>query len=82
MTPERAIKRINGLKSITYQQETEDVCDMAIAAIERCMVAKKPRNGIGSFKTIKRCPNCNSTVINTSDHCRKCGQAIDWSDTE
>ena len=32
--------------------------------------------------TIYRCPNCNEFISRTYDYCNKCGQALDWSDTE
>lgn len=32
--------------------------------------------------TVYRCPNCNEFISRTYDYCYKCGQALDWSDTE
>lgn len=32
--------------------------------------------------TIYRCPCCGEFISRTYDYCYKCGQKIDWSDTE
>lgn len=36
----------------------------------------------GEGTTVYRCPNCNEFISRTYDYCYKCGQALDWSDTE
>ena len=36
----------------------------------------------GKGTTIYKCPNCNEFISRTYDYCYKCGQALDWSDTE
>ena len=32
--------------------------------------------------TIYHCPNCKDFISRTYTYCHKCGQALDWSDTE
>lgn len=32
--------------------------------------------------TVYECPNCGTFISPTYDFCYKCGQALDWSDTE
>ena len=32
--------------------------------------------------TVHKCPNCNEFISITYKYCYKCGQALDWSDTE
>ena len=32
--------------------------------------------------TIYYCPNCNDFISRIYTYCHKCGQALDWSDTE
>ncbi len=39
---------------------------------------KRKDNGI--YET-EHCPNCNRKLFPKEHHC-KCGQALDWSDTE
>lgn len=34
-------------------------------------------NDIGKYY---RCRNCDELVVKSDNYCRKCGQAIDWSD--
>ena len=47
---------------------------------------KKPLNPCGRWMGKAKggnCPICGShTTSNVSNFCRKCGQALDWSDTE
>jgi hypothetical protein len=31
--------------------------------------------------TVYKCPNCNEFISRTYDYCYKCGQALDWGDT-
>lgn len=32
--------------------------------------------------TVYKCPCCNELISRIYDYCYKCGQALDWSDTE
>ena len=36
----------------------------------------------GRGTTIYYCPNCKDFISRTYTYCHKCGQALDWSDTE
>ena len=36
----------------------------------------------GKGTTIYSCPNCNEFISRVYTYCPKCGQALDWSDTE
>ena len=64
---------------------------VAINAIEK-QIPKKPikknpicyertKDGQEHFAFDYFCPNCNEQIKITEHHC-KCGQALDWSDTE
>ena len=53
----------------------------AVEALEK-QIPKKPKldNDNGIYET-EHCPNCNRQLFPNEHHCR-CGQALDWSDTE
>lgn len=66
---------------------------MAISALEY-RIPKKPsmikanedvKIGAGIWKAgvpIYKCSRCNSFISRSSDYCNKCGQALDWSDSD
>ncbi len=53
----------------------------AVEALEK-QIPEKPKldNDNGIYET-EHCPNCNRQLFPNEHHCR-CGQALDWSDTE
>lgn len=80
-------------ESIDYQLTTDDIecLEMAKEALEK-QTPKKPikKNPICYEKTKDGtefiaydyfCPDCNKQIKATEHHC-KCGQALDWGDTE
>ena len=80
-------------ESIDYQLTTDDIecLEMSKKALEK-QIPKKPikKNPICYEKTKDGtefiaydyfCPDCNKQIKATEHHC-KCGQALDWSDTE
>lgn len=72
LTPERAIIALNRIRNANDTRS--DAVDMAIEAINRCMVARKPiYNEECKDET---CPNCQTVLI--ANYCAKCGQKIDW----
>ena len=58
---------------------------LAIEALEK-QIPKKPvteKDKVIFGIVCGRCPECDSDVYSTTNlYCHKCGQAIDWSDTE
>lgn len=54
---------------------------VAIEALDK-QIPEKPKldNDNGIYET-EHCPNCNRKLFPNEHHC-KCGQALDWSDTE
>lgn len=65
--------------------------ELAISALEK-QIPKKPikknpicyaktKDGQERFAFDYFCPNCNEQIKRFEHHC-KCGQALDWSDTE
>lgn len=57
----------------------------AIEALEK-QIPKKPvteKDKVIFGVVCRRCPECDSAVYSTTNlYCHKCGQALDWSDTE
>ena len=62
---------------IDYEQALWD----GAQALEK-QIPKKPKldNDNGIYET-EHCPNCYRKLFPNEHHC-KCGQALDWSDTE
>ena len=65
--------------------------EFVVSALEK-QIAKKPikknpicyaktKDGQEYFAFDYFCPNCNEKIKLSEHHC-KCGQALDWSDTE
>ena len=86
MTVEEAIGRIKEHKEIHYAKEPRAIyisvaLDMAISALEK-QIPKKPYtdNENGVYEK-EYCPTCHSSLFPNDHHCR-CGQKIDWSDSE
>ena len=94
MTPQEAI---NIIEDVTWQDNGRHygkivpAREIAISALER-QISKKPikKNSICYAKTKDGqeyfafdyfCPNCSEKIKLSEHHC-KCGQALDWSDTE
>ena len=75
-TPREAIIKLNRIR--TGKGERPPEIDMAIRAINRCMVKRKPDLNIHDDPL---CPNCRAFVkMFTGEFCPKCGQALDWSE--
>ncbi len=96
MTLERAIEILNPEHREHYEsiEPVNEACRMGMKALEK-QIPKKPtpqivkggKRLIGNGwwcngTTIYRCPNCNNFISRTYSYCDKCGQALDWSDTE
>ena len=81
MTPQEAIElveqcglNIEGIKNI----ECESVI---ISALEK-QIPKKPVIPFDSIRQEYECPVCPHKVDKTQLYCGKCGQALDWGDSE
>ena len=76
-TPEAAIIRLNQVR--TDKDERDPAIDMAIRAINRVFVKRKPAND-GCYSPFV-CPECNAIVHeNVHYFCPDCGQALDWGE--
>lgn len=77
-----------------YPQEIIEANGVAILALEK-QIPKKPKPHKVDVKKIKignghwckgttiyYCPNCKDFISRAYKFCHKCGQALDWSDTE
>ena len=77
ITPEAAIIELNRIRTNTDERPPE--IDMAITAINRQFVKRKPAND-GYYSPFV-CPECNAIVHeNVHYFCPDCGQALDWGE--
>lgn len=80
--------------SKTTTREYSQMLHSAENALEK-QIPKKPKSHTvdveklkignanwGKGTTVYRCPNCNDFISRTYDFCYKCGQALDWRETE
>ena len=97
MTPEEAIGIVRcaiGEVEWNYPMDYAEAFEVAIEALKK-QVAEKPKSHtvdveklkIGNVNwckgtTVYRCPNCNDFISRIYDFCYKCGQALDWRETE
>ena len=85
MTYEEAIKMLTELKPIPVDgfKIIAEAYDLAIEAIEK-QIPKKPRE----TRCALMCASCGHKITEKGckklnrNYCKKCGQAIDWSDDE
>lgn len=75
-TPEAAIIRLNQFR--TDKDERDPAIDMAIRAINRVFVKRKP---IDNVEGEIECPTCGMSIdeFDSERYCFNCGQALDWS---
>lgn len=75
-TPEAAVIRLNGFR--TDKDERDPAIDMAIRAINRVFVKRKP---IDNVEGEIECPTCGMSIdeFDSENYCFNCGQALDWS---
>ena len=59
-------------------EDLNNAYDIAIKALEK-QIAKKPIYD-NYHRAGYRCPNCNNTNPWGYEHCRYCGQKLDWSE--
>ena len=79
LTPEAAIIRLNQFR--TDKDERDPAIDMAIRAINRVFVKRKPiDNEEGGIE----CPICGMSIdeFDSEKYCFNCGQALDWDGGE
>ncbi len=78
LTPREAIIKLNRIR--TDKGERPPEIDMAIRAINRCLVKREP---VANEEGGAECPFCGESVddyIFTDKYCSNCGQALDWSE--
>lgn len=73
------LKKSNEIQEF-YYSDFSKVIDIAINAIEK-QIPKKPIYD-NYHRAGYRCPNCNNTNHWGYEHCRYCGQNLDWSERE
>ena len=76
MTESEAIDLLIG--QLTFNQLNREATHMAIKALEQ-QIAKKPIYD-NYHSAGYRCPNCNNTNPWGYEHCKYCGQKLDWSE--
>ena len=76
ITPREAIIRLNKIRTLTGERPPE--IDMAIRAINRVFVKRKP---IDNVEGEIECPTCGMSTdeFDSENYCFNCGQALDWS---
>ena len=81
MTYEEAIKVIESNRPISGYTMLCEALDIAKEALEK-QIPKKPYldNDNGIYEK-EYCPACNRSLFPNDPYCR-CGQAIDWGDTD
>ena len=80
LTPREAIIKLNRIR--TDKGERPPEIDMAIRAINRQFVKRKPEPEL-RYYGIGCCPNCGVVFIGgATNHCGNCGQALDWDGGE
>ena len=74
---------LNGCEMTEEWTEQIEICKTAKTALEK-QIPKKPiiKKSCKVNAFALRCPNCEAVLQSDSPHCRYCGQALDWSDTE
>lgn len=79
-TPREAIIKLNRIR--TDKGERPPEIDMAITAINRFFVKRKPKPETRYYGN-GRCPNCDAVFMDKSTRfCGNCGQALDWSESK
>ena len=77
LTPREAIIKLNRIR--TDKGERPPEIDMAITAINCCMIKRKPIDNVeGGIE----CPACGTSIDEFDDpesYCFNCGQALDWT---
>ena len=90
MTREEAIKWQETFKKNygNFTPEAKEACDMAIEALEKHIpirpIMRIEERGLNKGCIYPHCPICDTMPVphpNVS-YCDKCGQAIDWSESE
>lgn len=95
MTPQEALCNIKKGKCFPYKKETistiSELCEKQIPKKPRVTIYQYIYNGKEESMFFKHCPNCfdsleigyyDSIVDKSSAYCRRCGQALDWSDND
>ena len=79
LTPREAIIKLNRIR--TNKGERPPEIDMAIKAINRVFVKRKP---IDDGKPLLKCPTCGMSIdeYDSENYCFNCGQALDWDGGE
>ena len=76
LTPEAALIKLNRIR--TGKDERDPAIDMAITAINRQYIKRKP---IDNVEGEIECPTCGMSIdeFDSKRYCFNCGQALDWT---
>ena len=79
LTPRKAIIKLNRIRMDKGERPPE--IDMAIRAINCCMIKRKP---IDNIEGKIECPTCGMSTdeFDSKHYCFNCGQALNWGDNE
>lgn len=64
-----------------YPMEYAVAFETAISALEKQIPKKPYKDNDNGIYEKEYCPTCHRSLFPNDSHCR-CGQALDWSDTE
>ena len=78
MTESEAIELLTS--QLTFNELNREAKQMAINALEKQIPKKTIYDNY--HRAGYRCPNCNNTNPWGYEHCRYCGQNLDWSERE
>lgn len=85
MTPKETIKKVKEC-GLNMEGQANAECESVILDALEKQIPKKPIiHGVRDrdINTISyTCPICNKHIWITEDYCKRCGQALDWSEEE
>ena len=64
-----------------YPMDYAIAFETAISALEKQILKKPYKDNDNGIYEKEYCPTCHRSLFPNDHHCR-CGQALDWSDTE
>lgn len=79
MTAQEIDRIQNAIRHIKTSVDIDSwAMEIAVEAMEK-QVPKKPNMPLDAYWV---CPSCRSKVEHPYEHCKRCGQAIDWTEGE
>jgi hypothetical protein len=77
---------VNSMGDISYHhhkkaENQKELMNITVDALEKQIPKKPYLDNDNGFYEKEHCPTCHRSLFPNDHHCR-CGQALDWSDTE